>query len=100
MQTAMFDPSDSHRCRAEAWIEGSPYAMSLFESLALKAAGPNFDRKFGIGLLTERVRWEFSVERRDDEFKVNNNHRAYIARELIRRHPRLAKCIVTRTVHS
>lgn len=83
--------------KAHVWMQEHPEAMRLFQELALRAAGTG--RKFGIGLLTERIRWEFHIERRDDEtFKINNNFRAYIARELIERHPHLKDFIEFREV--
>jgi hypothetical protein len=82
------------RDRSEAWIRNHPDAMALFEKFALQAA--NAGRRFGIGLLAERIRWEYHIERRDDMFKINNSYRAYIARELVRRHPRLSAFIETR----
>ena len=81
---------------AREWMEDHPEAMALFERLALQAAERGC--RFGIGLLTERIRWEFAVERGVDGFKINNNHRAYIARELLRRHPRLRGFLETRKV--
>ena len=72
--------------KAHTWMNDHPGAMAVFEELAGRAVARG--RRFGIGLLTERIRWEFRFERHDGEqFKLNNNYRAYIARELIRRHP-------------
>lgn len=83
------------RLKAEAWMEEHPEAMRLLESLALQSAGAG--RPFGIGALTERVRWFFKVEKGDEAFKINNNYRAYIARELVRRHPDLEGLIEFRS---
>lgn len=84
------------RKRAEEWMKAHPQVMQLFESLALDAARRG--HTFGIGALTERVRWHYRVEieRDGEEFKINNNYRAYIARELVRRHPELEALIVFR----
>lgn len=82
--------------RAHAWMDEHPEAMALFERLALQAVKAK--RRFGIGLLTERVRWEAKVSRWVDGFKINNNHRAYIARELVRRYPSLSAWLELRTV--
>lgn len=85
----------SHAAAAAAWMAEHPEAMRLFERLALVAAGRG--RRFGMKALAERVRWEFSIERNDDEYKINNNHVAYVGRELVRRHPHLGKLIEFRT---
>jgi hypothetical protein len=35
---------------------------------------------YGIGALWEQLRWHYRFERKDDDFKLNNNFRAYYAR--------------------
>ena len=80
---------DDLRAKAAAWIDANPVAYARFERFALEAARSG--RHFGIGLLTERVRWEALVRIQQDEdgYRINNNHRAYIARKLIADHPQL-----------
>lgn len=82
---------ESHREAALRWMEEHPDAVSLFETLAMQAAARG--RKFGMKALTERVRWEFLITRDEGTWKLNNNHTAYVARELVRRHPHLAEHI-------
>jgi hypothetical protein len=57
-------------------------------------------QRFGIAQLVERVRWDVpvAIEKDDAGFRLNNNHRAYIARELIEEIPELANLIETRKV--
>lgn len=80
--------------RAARWMDENPSAMALFERFALEAAARG--HRFGIGQLAERVRWEVALSTTGDAFKVNNSYRAYVARELIRRHPDLAELIELR----
>ena len=85
---------------ATQWMDDNPEAMRHFAGFAeqLRARG----RRFGIGLLAERVRWEMTMRGGDEDFKVNNNFRAYIARRLIADDPRLAghiKCRVTKAAN-
>ncbi len=81
------------RDRATAWMRENPDAMAYFERFALEAASSSANgrpRQFGIKFLAERVRWEIYLQRSADfKFKINNNHVAYIARELVRRQPHL-----------
>ena len=82
---------------AQRWMNENPQVMAIFERLAFAAADKG--RKFGIKLLAERVRWEYTVEMTqdpEDTYKINNNYTAYIGRELIHRHPRLADFIELR----
>lgn len=77
---------------ADAWMTANPEAMGHFRAFAetMRARG----RRFGIGLLSERVRWELVLRgATDDDFKINNNFRAYIARRLVAEDPRLAQCM-------
>ena len=89
------EPRNRLEAEAQQWMDENPEAVDLFERLALQAASTG--RKFGMNLLAERVRWEFTIERKSDRFKINNNV-AYIGRELIRRYPRLANFINLRQV--
>lgn len=91
---SLFDPN-KHEEAARKWIEANPKGFALFERFALELASKN--RRFGIGFIAERVRWECFIGNYTD-FKINNNHRAYIARELVRRHPELKDLIEFRAV--
>lgn len=89
-------PADwSARYRLWRGTDAGDKTFRLFERFALEAAATG--RPFGIGLIAERVRWEAFVATTDqNDYKVNNNYRAYIARDLIRRHPHLGELISTR----
>jgi hypothetical protein len=87
--------SDGLRAQAHTWMNDHPIAMGLFEELAVAAARRG--RKFGAKLLAERIRWEMRIERIDEDYKINNNYVAYVARELIKRHPMLVNFISVRS---
>ncbi len=94
--------NETHEARALEWMAANPEAMQCFTRLALQMAGR--DVKFGMKHLGEIVRWRMKLQRRvpvvgepgTREFKINNNHLAYIGRELIRRHAHLEAFIETR----
>lgn len=55
--------------------------------------------RLGISLLFERIRWEvYITTASNDEFKLNNNHRAYYARKWLREHPEHPEFFATRRV--
>lgn len=89
--------SNDWHAATERWIKENPASYELFRKFALEAMTKRKGRKFGIGLIAERVRWEVNVAW-DGDFKVNNSYRAYIARRLIREHPELESCIDLRIV--
>ena len=92
-----FPAARSHRAKAREWMDANPKAMALFDRFAMQMATRG--RKFGIGLLTERVRWEGVIARdAGKKYKVDNNYRAYVARDLLRRHPCLAGLLTFRRV--
>ena len=44
--------------------------------------------RLGIGMLWERLRWEYGVgDHSGKDFKLNNDYRSHFARLLIRNHP-------------
>lgn len=62
-------------------------------ALEAKRAGR---KRLSINLLFERLRWYTTVETQGDEFKLNNNWRAYYARLLMTQEPQLAGMFETR----
>lgn len=83
------------RAEAEAWLRKNPEVYGLYERFAAEMAKTG--RRFGVKLLTERVRWECAVRTSgEDGFKINNNHTAYIARKLVTDHPELLTLLVFR----
>lgn len=86
--------------RATAWMDANPEAMKHFAAFAeqLRQRG----RRFGMKLLAERVRWELTLRGGAEDFKINNNHVAYVSRRLITDDPRLAehiKCRITKAAN-
>lgn len=59
-----------HKCNLQVW--------EWFEKFALEAALSG--KRLGAKAVAERVRWEAAIERKDHEFKLNNNFVAYYAR--------------------
>ena len=74
------------RRKAEVWIAENPRVMDLYRQFAKELLA--MKRKFNVSLLTERVRWECMLSF-DEDFKISNNHRAYIARKLTEEMPEL-----------
>jgi hypothetical protein len=85
------------RLEADEWIARNPAVFKLFEKFALQMAERG--RRFGVGQLTERVRWECRFSYEGEDYKINNNHRAYIARRLVEIHPQLENLIEMRKVN-
>lgn len=81
------------------WLETHASVFALFERFALQMLSSK--RRFSVYALTERVRWEIRTTWAPDAdgFKINNNHRPYIARDLIAKYPALDALIETRTIH-
>lgn len=82
--------------KAREWMYKNPRVMDLFRKFAMEKLSAQ--KRFGIGALTERVRWECSFSHEGEEYKVCNNHRAYIARRLITEIPDLEGLIRLRSV--
>ena len=84
-------PKKNLRHEAEAFIYTHPKVFALYERYSLAAASRR--ETHSISLLTEKVRHEIDQTWEPDRrgFKLNNNHRPYIARALIAKHPHLAE---------
>lgn len=79
----------------ERWRADNPKIMKLYMKYAQQAVDAG--ERCSIGLLTERVRWETMVKK-TGMYKINNNFRAYIARDLVAHVPGFADLIQTRRV--
>ena len=84
------------RREAVTWIHSSPEVARLFLRFARELASKG--RHFGVGLITERVRYECAISSSPSQFKINNNWRAYIARWMIAQDPSLEKWMSFREV--
>jgi hypothetical protein len=83
---------DNLRVATAQWIEAHPRIFAEIEARALETAGNG--KRFGIQRVVEEVRWDW--RQRDgetEEFYINNNHTAYLARALVERHPWLAELL-------
>ena len=81
--------------QARAFHAENPHvAIALMElAEALRKRGHN---QYGIAGLFEVLRYRHSLETRGDEFKLNNNFRAFYARLLMRQYPWLDGFFETR----
>lgn len=83
------------RFEATLWRARCPRAYSYMKRRAAEFAGQN--RRFGINLLREELRWfPEGIERYSDEFVFSNCLSPYVARMLIHEDPRLTDLIECR----
>jgi len=75
--------------RFEAWVKANPHIVARFLRFAREAQASG-RRRFGIGMIAERVRWYTYVESKEDGYRVNNSYRSRLARLLVERDPSLA----------
>lgn len=68
-----------------------PEVCAKFEELALGLADGSLSgyqfKRYSADAILHRIRWHFTVERRDRAFKVNNNWSSILARWWLSRHP-------------
>lgn len=81
-QMALFDVEKGERFKAQAdeWVMRNPDAWAFIKHQA--ALRVQDKKRFGIGELCEQVRWHMYAQG-NTAFKVNNNHRAALARRLV-----------------
>ena len=73
----------------ERFHSDNPRVYEVLLHLAKEWQRTTGGRKLGIGALTERARWELAIETSDPDYRINNTHRAYFARLLMKRNPEL-----------
>ena len=78
--------------------KANPNVWKLFKRFAFQALQRGYTR-FSVSSIYERIRWEVKMTTlSNDDFKINNNHRAYYARKWNAKYPHLAKFFEIRTV--
>lgn len=84
-----------------AWLatEDGKACLSEATSRALRLRERGFHH-YGIGAICEAMRFDSSLHLGPDVdgFKLNNNHRAHLAREIVKSTPQLAGFFETRTL--
>jgi hypothetical protein len=76
------------REETEQYLLTHPYVYALFVQFAMEKKA-RF-QKFGAKHLAERVRWECELMKGEtEEYLLNNNYTAYIARKLVADYPEL-----------
>ena len=73
----------------------NPHVYERLRQLALDLKNRG-RKKYGIAGLFEVLRWEHAMSTTDEDFKLNNNYRAYYARLLMENEPELDGFFATR----
>ncbi len=63
----------------ETWFADNPAVWRLFVRFTFEAIAAGH-KHYSADAIVHRIRWHTSVETRGDEFMVNNNHVALLAR--------------------
>jgi hypothetical protein len=76
------------RLEAAFWDfhQTNPKVYELFDRFT-RYAIQRGRKRFSVSVIIERIRWETTIETSNDDFKINNNHRAYYARLWMRDNP-------------
>ena len=81
--------------RFEAFHRENPQVFTALRALALRMVDAGV-RQYGIAGLFEVLRYEHLIQTQGDGFKLNNSFRAFYARLLMEREPRLRGFFETR----
>ncbi len=79
----------------EEFDRANPKAWQYFVQFAKQALGAG-RLILSASLITERIRWETWITTSADDFKINNNFRAFYARKFMRLYPEHGECFRTR----
>ena len=86
---ATLPAGDTLAARWEQFHRNNPHVLRAIIAIALELKGKGFKR-CGMKLIVERLRWLHALRTCGDDFKLNNSHSAFYAREAMRVEPRLA----------
>lgn len=90
--TPTYDKGLSHLERYRLWVNANPWVIDAFEQLAEDELA-NGARKIGVKYLAEVLRWHHNRAMKTADFYLNNNHTAFVARDLLARRPEWASHI-------
>jgi hypothetical protein len=92
--------SKTIQLKFERYIANNPHVIDVYLKFAREVKARGFQR-YGIGALTERVRWHYQMEIVGGEkFKICNSYRSRIARYLMTVYPDLAGFFRVRLLRS
>lgn len=83
-----------------AFHGANPHVYTRLVELARAWRQRRGERKLGIGMLFEVLRWQVAMQTTGDDFKLNNNYRSYYARLIMDRERDLAGVFETRQLHA
>ena len=106
IQQTLFDPPEVRKAspkprrqtieeRFAEWARENPHIIEMYLKYSREVSNSG-RRRYGIKAITERVRWHVNVQTNGDEFKINNNHSAPMARLLVKLDPSLEGLFETR----
>jgi hypothetical protein len=81
--------------RAEAFHKANPFVFDALVNLSLSMRGQGHS-KWSINGAFEVLRWQWSMHTTGDEFRLNNNFRAFYARKMMSDVPALDGFFETR----
>lgn len=78
LKSMTLDFQDFDRANPKVWEMFVRFAHDLID------AG---HKTLSASMITERIRWQTAIETRGDDFKINNNFRAFYARKFMKAYP-------------
>jgi phage terminase large subunit GpA-like protein len=90
-----YDFNNPHYKRFLEFHRLNPKVYTLLVEGAKKVKAVGYKR-YSINTLFEIVRWHNDIDTKGDEFKLNNNHRAFYARMIMKNNPELDGMFRTR----
>lgn len=85
--------------RFEAFDRANPWVYRAFVRLTRDWLRRG-NKRIGIGMLTEVIRWQYGRQTLGDAFKINNDFRSRYVRRMIAEHPEWVGVFETRELKS
>ena len=97
MTNKIFD--DGLHAKWQKFHHDNPLVYDLFKRFTFQAIQAG-RKNYSVNAIFERIRWHTDIDTRGDEFKLNNNHRAYYGRKFMRDYPKFDGFFRTRDTKS
>ena len=86
MSTQILLFGDGLHTKWKEFHHDNPRVYELFKKFTFQAIQAG-RKNYSVNAIFERIRWHTDIETCGDDFKLNNNHRAYYGRKFMRDYP-------------
>jgi len=89
------DKKKSAQEKFNEYDRANPQVYEMFKKLAMQVKRIGFKR-FSAEMIVNQIRWKSAIKTKNDDFKINNNYKAFLSRKLMQEVPEMEGFFETR----